>query len=53
MIYIQNVALDGKAVSNWIPWEEFSDAKRLEFTLSAAPYKHAGQIPPSFVPAGN
>jgi putative alpha-1,2-mannosidase len=52
-IYIRNVALDGKAVSNWIPWGEFSNAKRLDFTLSASPYIDAGQIPPSFAHAGN
>jgi predicted alpha-1,2-mannosidase len=52
-IYIRNVALDGKAVSNWIPWGDFSNAKRLDFTLSASPYTDAGQIPPSFAPAGN
>ncbi len=52
-IYIQNTVLDGKVVSNWIPWDKFSTAKRLEFTLSALPDKAAGQTPPSFAPAGN
>jgi predicted alpha-1,2-mannosidase len=52
-IYIRSVALDGKAVSNWIPWEAFSNAKQLDFTLSASPNMDAGQMPPSFAPAGN
>lgn len=52
-IYIQNATLDGKVVSNWIPWDEFSRAKRLDFALSALPDKAAGQTPPSFAPAGN
>lgn len=52
-IYIQKITLDGRVVSNWIPWAEFSRAKRLEFTLGALPNKAAGQPPPSFPPSGN
>lgn len=49
-IYIEKTALDGRPVSNWIPWDEFSNAKRLEFTLSPTANKTAGQPPPSFSP---
>ncbi len=49
-LYIQSVALDGKPVSNWIPWADFSRAKTLVFTLANVPNKEPGQAPPSFAP---
>jgi len=50
-VYVEKVALDDKPITNWwIPWENFSQAKRLDFTLSAVPNKTDGQIPPSFSP---
>ncbi len=50
-VYVKKVMLDGKAIANWwIPWNEFSQAKQLDFTLSAIPDKAPRQIPPSFAP---
>ncbi|HLJ47116.1 MAG TPA: GH92 family glycosyl hydrolase [Bryobacteraceae bacterium] len=50
-LYIQRVALDGKAVNNWISWPDFSRAGSLVFTLAAVPDKAPGKQPPSFPPA--
>ncbi|MHB1855951.1 MAG: GH92 family glycosyl hydrolase [Acidobacteriaceae bacterium] len=50
-VYVKKIALDDKPIRNWwIPWSEFSQAKQLDFTLSAVPEKAAGHIPPSFAP---
>ncbi len=51
-VYVKEIALDDRSITNWwIPWSEFSQAKQLDFTLSAVPDKAAGHIPPSFAPA--
>ena len=53
-IYIEKVALDGKPIANWwIPWRKFSQARQLDFTLSATPNRDPGQQPPSFAPTGH
>jgi predicted alpha-1,2-mannosidase len=52
-LYIESAALDAEPVSNWIPWDQFSKAKTLEFKLSAVPNKAPGRLPPSFPSSGN
>jgi predicted alpha-1,2-mannosidase len=52
-LYVRKVTLDGSPVENWwIDWDRLSKASELNFTLSAQPDKQAGQMPPSFPPAG-
>lgn len=49
-IYIKDIRADGKLLSNWISWDEFSRAKILKFDLVSVPDKAPGQTPPSFAP---
>ena len=49
-IYVENVTLDDKPVSNWIWWNQMAKASRLEFKLSTLPNKAPGAQPPSYPP---
>jgi putative alpha-1,2-mannosidase len=52
-LYVQSVAVDGKAVRNlWLDWDAVKSAAKIEFKLSADPNREAVEAPPSFSPAG-
>jgi len=52
-LYVQSVAVDGKAVRNlWLDWDAVKSAAKIEFKLSAVPNRGAVEAPPSFSPAG-
>lgn len=48
-LYVQKIAVDGRAVNNWwIGWEELAKAARVDYILGAERNRDPRQAPPSF-----
>jgi predicted alpha-1,2-mannosidase len=53
-VYIGNVVLDGKPISNnWVLWDQLTQSSALTFTLAPEPSPSFGGEPPSFSPGAD